>query len=150
MDAQAIDQAVLPETTGSKPTNLNELSRLGVEARRRNRLERLKLQAQAVEIPVVASMTSQPIEPAQEQVIQPSFLAKLRDVARARMDQLNALMEAESDPQKLDRLASAWSKLAEQERIADGRPLPGSRKPAPEPRTRQASAQLDIQSSDPT
>lgn len=33
------------------------------------------------------------------------------------------------DAQRVDRLAAAWAKLAEQERILDGRPLPGSRRP---------------------
>jgi hypothetical protein len=42
------------------------------------------------------------------------------------------MMMSEDDPQRLDRLASAQMRLAEQERILAGRPLPGSRKPAPE------------------
>jgi len=52
-----------------------------------------------------------------------------RDVIRARLDKISGLMETETDPRNLDRLAAAWSKLAEQERILDGRPLPGSRRP---------------------
>ena len=38
------------------------------------------------------------------------------------------------DGQALNWLCSAQERLAEQERILAGRPLPGSRKPAPEPR----------------
>jgi hypothetical protein len=45
------------------------------------------------------------------------------------MTRLDGLMSTATDPRDLDRLAAAWSKLAEQERILDGRPLPGSRRP---------------------
>jgi hypothetical protein len=48
---------------------------------------------------------------------------------RVQLDRLDKLMMTESDPQKLDRLASAQARLSEQERILDGRPLPGSRRP---------------------
>jgi hypothetical protein len=48
---------------------------------------------------------------------------------REQLTKLDAMIEAEKDAQKLDRLASASSKLSEQERILDGRPLPGSRRP---------------------
>ncbi len=44
------------------------------------------------------------------------------------------MMLKETDPQKLDRLASAQTRLAEQERIMSGRPLPGSRRPGKEAR----------------
>lgn len=63
------------------------------------------------------------------------FLTAQRDTMRARMEQVNEAMQAELnsdevDAAAVDRLAAAWSKLAEQERILDGRPLPGSRRPA--------------------
>lgn len=48
------------------------------------------------------------------------------------LDRLDALLDRERDPQALDRLASAYAKLADQERILSGRPLPGSRRPKPE------------------
>jgi len=56
---------------------------------------------------------------------------------REQLTKLDAMIEAEKDAQKLDRLASASSKLSEQERILDGRPLPGSRRPTSDkvPRT---------------
>jgi hypothetical protein len=50
---------------------------------------------------------------------------------RAQLDRVDQMMMKEADPQKLDRLASAQARLAEQERILDGRPLPGSLKPKP-------------------
>lgn len=60
----------------------------------------------------------------------PTFLSEQRDEMRARMKKLSALMNEEADPSKLDRLASAYAKLADSERILDGRPLPGSHRPA--------------------
>jgi len=48
---------------------------------------------------------------------------------RAQLDKLDAWILSEKDPQKLDRLASAQAKLAEQERQLAGRPMPGSLKP---------------------
>jgi hypothetical protein len=48
---------------------------------------------------------------------------------REQLTKLDAMIEAEEDAQKLDRLASASAKLSEQERVLDGRPLPGSRRP---------------------
>lgn len=57
------------------------------------------------------------------------YIKEQLKIVRARMKQVNEMMIAETDAGKMDRLASAWSKLAEQERILDGRPLPGSLKP---------------------
>jgi len=48
---------------------------------------------------------------------------------RSQLDKLDAWILSEKDPQKLDRLASAQAKLAEQERQLAGRPMPGSLKP---------------------
>jgi len=50
---------------------------------------------------------------------------------RKQLDRLDRLIMTVEDPQKLDRLACAQARLAEQERILDGRPLPGSLKPRP-------------------
>ena len=66
-----------------------------------------------------------------------SFSALQRDFLRARIQEINvaiekALAAEDVDSQRVDRLAAAWSKLAEQERISDGRPLPGSRRPRDE------------------
>lgn len=48
---------------------------------------------------------------------------------RMQLDNLDRLILAERDPVKLDRFASAQARLAEQERILAGRPLPGSYRP---------------------
>lgn len=51
---------------------------------------------------------------------------------RKQLSRLDSMMERESDPQKLDRLASAQYRLSEQERILAGRPNPGSLRPKPQ------------------
>lgn len=48
---------------------------------------------------------------------------------RKQLDSIDAMIAQETDPQRLDRLASAQSRVSEQERILSGRPLPGSQRP---------------------
>jgi hypothetical protein len=48
---------------------------------------------------------------------------------RAQLTQLDKMIAEETDAQKIDRLASAQSRLAEQERLLTGTPLPGSLRP---------------------
>ena len=76
-------------------------------------------------------------EPPQPIAIQPAMpplefekfpLSQLGRV-RKHLGRLNNLLDHETDPQKLDRLASATAKLCEVERILAGRPLPGSHRP---------------------
>jgi len=59
---------------------------------------------------------------------------------KLQLDRVDGMVMTEKDPQKLDRLASAQARLAEQERIMSGRPLPGSMRPRPD--RRQAPAPL--------
>ncbi len=51
--------------------------------------------------------------------------------------QEDEMVNAERDPQRIDRLASAQLRLSEQERILAGRPLRGSRRPGPPARQPQ-------------
>jgi hypothetical protein len=51
---------------------------------------------------------------------------------RERIDRVDGLLAEAVDPLDLDRLARALSTLAELERVLDGRPLPGSRRPGKE------------------
>jgi hypothetical protein len=48
---------------------------------------------------------------------------------RAQLEKLDQMLAAEDNPQAIDRLASAQSRVSEQERILSGRPLPGSQRP---------------------
>ena len=59
---------------------------------------------------------------------------------RKQITHLNNLFDSETDPQKLDRLASALARLYEIERLASGRPLPGSMRPSPAPTRRQSQS----------
>jgi hypothetical protein len=88
-----------------------------------------------------ARHTAQP-SPAPDPQHKDPFTTDQRDTVRAQMKRLNGLMKEEADPQKLDRLASAYAKLAEQERILDGRPLPGSHRPSAGPTRRQSAANM--------
>jgi hypothetical protein len=67
----------------------------------------------------------------------PYVAARLMRV-REQLNRFDSMMAKETDPQRLDRLASAQSRLSEQERILAGRPLPGSKRPLAEaPRRRE-------------
>lgn len=63
---------------------------------------------------------------------------------RKQLDRLFSLMEEEIDPQKLDRLASAIARLAEQERQLSGRPLPGSLRPRQEKSRRSHDVEPEV------
>lgn len=71
-------------------------------------------------------------------VVKDGYLEKRLKTVRAQLDRIDTLMASEEDPQRLDRLASAQARLAEQERLLADRPMPGSKRPAPEraPRSR--------------
>lgn len=58
---------------------------------------------------------------------------------REQLAKVDRMILEETDPQRLDRLASAQLRLSEQERILDDRPLPGSRRPAQERPASQVS-----------
>jgi hypothetical protein len=58
------------------------------------------------------------------------FVAERLSRTREHIEQLNRLFAVCSDPHKLDRLASAISRMSEIERVLAGRPLPGSFRPA--------------------
>jgi hypothetical protein len=65
----------------------------------------------------------------------PSYLARRLNRVRFQLDAVDTAIEAETrkhepDGQRLNWLAQAQERLAEQERLLDGRPLPGSMRPA--------------------
>jgi hypothetical protein len=61
------------------------------------------------------------------------FIAKRLARVRKQLDRIDGMIEKETDPMKLDRLASAIARLAEQERLLAGRPMPGSFRPKKPP-----------------
>ena len=84
------------------------------------------------QLPIKGSKAQKPPEPV-AQAILPEDADKYPAcrIGRVRMqlDRFDAMLLVELDPQKIDRLASATAKLAEQERILRGCPLPGSHRP---------------------
>lgn len=68
------------------------------------------------------------------------YIALRLSRTRAQLFRIDQLIETEQDPQKLDRLVSAQSRLSEQWRIFSGIPLPGSRRPGREKPTKNNSA----------
>ncbi len=121
----------LPEQPPRKPKfsyfskeNAKAMSRLGLEARLKRKAE-LRTIAQQPDKPMIEDATS----------YQRTTLLCVRE----QLKRLAVMMAKETEAQKLDRLASAYAKLSEQERILDGRPLPGSRRPRPEKPTKDTS-----------
>jgi hypothetical protein len=87
--------------------------------------------------------TPQPPQPTPPPAIVPATLAEIptQDFiglrlsrVRAQLDRLDALLAATTDTKAIKELADATKRLQDQERELSGRPLPGSRRPAPEPR----------------
>jgi hypothetical protein len=108
------------------------------------RLQRLASQAQAADI---FSHTSQggPHDAADD------YVSRRLVRVRVQLDQLDAAItretaEVQPDGQRLNWLAGAQERLADQERILAGRPLPGSRRPEKDrpARTFAPGAWLDI------
>ncbi len=56
-------------------------------------------------------------------------LGKRHARVRKQLDRIDAMVREEMDLQKIARLASASAWLSEMERVLDGHPLPGSRRP---------------------
>lgn len=73
-----------------------------------------------------------PLEAAQAAPSPPDYATLRKSCVRAQLARLDAMLLTETDPQRLDRLAAAQQRLSEQERILDGRPLPGQRRPGRE------------------
>jgi hypothetical protein len=90
-----------------------------VEARRRNAAEREAAAAQAPEPPLQTPFKD-PLD---------QFSTRRLQRVREQLERLDDMISEETDPQKLDKLASAQSRMAEQERLLAGRPLPGSLRP---------------------
>ena len=110
------------------PLNARENAAKALASRRANYLAAKEaINGQSLQQPPPPAMAAE--SPAADQFSR----ARLARV-RAELTRLDDLLKAETDPVKLDKLASALSRLAEQERQLAGRPLPGSLRPGPEKR----------------
>ena len=106
--------------------NAREFAKLAHESRRRN-LEQAKAEKQAEEERLKA-LEQQAIADMKNARVPCYFERRLARV-RVQLDRLDEMMLREENPQAIDRLAAAAARLAEQERIMDGRPLPGQLRP---------------------
>lgn len=79
----------------------------------------------------------------------PEYQKKRLMRVREQLDRIDDLLLSEDDPAKLDRLAAASMRLAEQERILAGRPLPGSLKPQAARSRRQYREPMPIEPDNP-
>jgi len=61
------------------------------------------------------------------------FISTRLSRVRAQLDRLDQLLSIATDTKAIKELADATKRLQDQERELSGRPLPGSRRPAPEP-----------------
>lgn len=97
------------------PETAREMQKRANEARKRNKLAKL------LAPPEPPALT--PLSP------QSQYCADRLSLVRKQLARIDAMLFEETDPAKLDRLASATAKLAEQERQLADRPLPGTKKP---------------------
>jgi hypothetical protein len=76
--------------------------------------------AEAPEIPAEIPQTIVEVE---------SFTSRRLTRVRDQLERLDRMAAEEDDPKRIKELADATTRLSEQERILDGRPMPGSRRP---------------------
>lgn len=81
------------------------------------------------------------LTPAEEAQITSPFQRTRLSRVRAQLNRLDRLMMEEQDPAKLDRIASAMSRLSEIERQLAGRPMPGSLRPRSERQSKRVAAE---------
>jgi hypothetical protein len=97
------------------PDNARAMAAKSWEARRKRAHEQAEQALTALAMP--------------QQVAEDPFILSRLVRVRKQLDRIDGMIERETDPMKLDRLASAQARLAEQERLLAGRPMPGSLKP---------------------
>jgi len=113
--------------------NARQLAAKALIARRANRERQRNLDQRIADL--TAKLTA--LTPVPREQLSGYVEQRLTRV-RKQLDRLDDLLSKETNPQRLDRLASAQYRLSEQERILSGRPLPGSRRPSQEREVRRA------------
>lgn len=71
-------------------------------------------------------------------VAEDTFTTRKLARVRGQIDRVEQLLDDADEPQAVDRFANALTRLYDLERVLAGRPLPGSRRPANEPKGRQS------------
>ena len=104
-------------------------------------------QAKAAQARRLAAQAPPPLLPPKEQVASPDFrLALLSEQIALTRDSLNS---PKLEPKDRAQLVRALCGLLDQQRIAKGEPLPGSKRPAPERATKAREAGAWLAVSDP-
>lgn len=128
---QTVSCSSLPQKVGGKirftPANARLFAAKAHAARKAKFVLRTHQQTIAEIKPAADLPPQQPLTPPD------SYTGDRLSRVRSQLDRLDVMMQTETDPQRLDRLASAQAKLAEQERQLAGRPLPGSLRPSNRP-----------------
>lgn len=111
--------------------NAREMNRRAVEARRQNKLaeqERiLSLEQQVKTVqPLLAKAVAETLEPRN------SFVATRLRIAREQLCQLDEQLSQATDPKAIKAICDSIRAISEVERVLDGRPSPGSRRPGRE------------------
>lgn len=121
--------------TGRKPGTWNSAS-AKIASDRASQARKIKFAERAARVEAAKAGDSDTTRiPAESTRLLPEdpFTRERLFAVRAQLKRLDVMMQTETDPQKLDRIASAQAKLAEQERQLAGRPLPGSLRPSNRP-----------------
>ena len=93
----------------------------------------------------VAKPTAEPIADSCVNEFTKRKLARIR----GQIDRVEGLLDAACEPQAVDRFANALTRLYDLERVLAGRPLPGSKRPAPERATKAREAGAWLALTDP-
>ena len=97
-----------------------------VQTRRQRAIERKAARKQLMYSPVLMQDNA------------PAYVSSQVARVRVQIERLAALLDKAQDPLDIDRLARALSVLRKDERVLDGRPEPGSRRPGKERNTQDA------------
>lgn len=117
-----------PETSAQPPTqkpwqfnaeSSRKAAQLAVAARR-EKAERIRNEPPQPPTPSAETVKPQPID---------DFTTRRLTRVRDQLERLDKMAAEEDDPKRIKELADATTRLSEQERILDGRPMPGSRRP---------------------
>lgn len=109
--------------------NARALREKSIEAQKRNKLaleQRLQMaESQAlIAQPLIAAAVARTVQDST------SYVSERLTRTREHLKRLDAELEAAEDPRAVKAICDAMARLAEIERILDGRPLPGSHSPS--------------------
>lgn len=121
------------------PENARILAARSAEVRRQRKLERIQAHRHFSASPLNCNQDAeQDVENEDEEIsrvrLDTAYRRQKLAIVREQIGKADMLFGKEDDPQRLDRLASALSKLYEVEQKLAGRPNPGTAKPVEPPK----------------